>query len=113
MILLLGEFSCLESWRGRFSPKITATPHENHHETPHEELSLQMAALLSVFRGEMGRDELLAALGLKDRKNLREVYLKPALADGIIEMSRPDALQSKRQTYRLTEKGKALFQDGQ
>ncbi|CCO22602.1 Fic family protein [Maridesulfovibrio hydrothermalis] len=53
----------------------------------------------------MSRDELQTALGLKDRKSFRELYLKPALGEGLVEMTLPDKPNSRNQKYRLTEKG--------
>lgn len=37
----------------------------------------------------MSRDELMAALNLRDRKSFRERYLAPALVDALIEMTLP------------------------
>ena len=53
----------------------------------------------------MGREALQAALGLSDHKSFRERYLKPALTDGLIEMTIPDKPNSRLQNYRLTAKG--------
>jgi Fic family protein len=66
----------------------------------------QVSELLAVFQGEMSREALQAALGLSDRKSFRERYLKPALADGLIEMTFPDKPNSSLQQYRLTDKGR-------
>jgi Fic family protein len=65
----------------------------------------QVEQLLRVLVGEMSRDELMAALNLRDRKSFRERYLAPALADGLIEMTRPATPKSPAQRYRLTEIG--------
>ena len=43
--------------------------------------------MLEVLSGGMSREDLQTALGLQDRKSFRERYLKPALAEGLIEMS--------------------------
>ncbi len=43
----------------------------------------------------MGRETLQSALGLSDRKSFRERYLKPAVADGLIEMTIPDKPNSR------------------
>ncbi|MDP2992315.1 MAG: Fic family protein [Deltaproteobacteria bacterium] len=52
------------------------------------------------------REELQSALGLQDRKSFRERYLKPALAEGLIEMTIPGKPNSRLQKYRLTDKGR-------
>lgn len=75
----------------------------------------QVGDLLAAIRGEMGREALQSALGLSDRKSFRERYLKPALADGLIEMIIPDKPNSRLQKYRLTDKGRqwlAQHRDG-
>jgi len=66
----------------------------------------QVGELLAAIEGDMGREALQSALGLSDRKSFRERYLKPALADGLIEMTIPDKPNSRLQKYRLTDKGR-------
>ena len=78
------------------------TPQEAPHVSP------QVRRLLSVLAGEMSRREVLHALGLRDRKSLRERYLMPALRDGYVEMTRPDAPNARNQKYRLTALGRQL-----
>lgn len=51
-------------------------------------------------------DIYATALGLSDRKSFRERYLKPALADSLVEMTIPDKLNSRLQKYRLTDKSR-------
>jgi hypothetical protein len=53
----------------------------------------------------MSREALQKALNLQDRKSFRERYLKPSLAEGLIEMTIPDKPNSSLQKYRLTDKG--------
>lgn len=65
----------------------------------------QVGELLLAMTGEMSREALQAALGLQDRKSFRERYLKPALDDGLIEMTLPGKPNSRLQKYRLTEQG--------
>lgn len=65
----------------------------------------QVGELLATLQGETDRETLQAALGLSDRKSFRERYLKSALADGLIEMTLPDKLNSRLQKYRLTDRG--------
>jgi hypothetical protein len=57
--------------------------------------------------GALGNAEIRGRLGLKDRTHLRERYLDPALAEGVIEPTLPDKPNSRLQKYRLTEKGRA------
>ncbi len=69
----------------------------------------QVGELLAVIEGEMGREALQSTLGLSDRKSFRERYLKPALADGLIEMTIADKPNSRLQKYRLTDKGRQVM----
>lgn len=69
----------------------------------------QVGRLLKAIRGEMGREALQSTLGLSDRKSFRERYLKPALADGLIEMTMPEKPTSSLQEYRLTDRGRQLL----
>lgn len=62
--------------------------------------------LLSAFAGEMTRQQLKAALGLKDDEHFRKAYLHPALEAGLIEMTIPGSPRSSRQKYRLTGQGR-------
>ncbi len=74
----------------------------------------QVGELLAAIRNEMGREALQSALHLSDRKSFRERYLKPALDDGLIEMTIPDKPNSRLQKYRLTDKGRQwLAQQGE
>lgn len=66
----------------------------------------QVGKLLAAIEGEMGREALQSVLGLSDRKSFRERYLKPALADGLIEMTMPGRPSSRLQKYRLTDMGR-------
>ena len=59
--------------------------------------------------GALGNAQIRSHLGLKDRAHLRERYVGPALAAGLIELSLPEKLTSRLQQYRLTPKGHALL----
>jgi len=65
--------------------------------------------LLSVLNGEMTRQQLKEALGLKDDEHFRKAYLLPALDAGLIEMTIPDKPRSSKQKYRLTAKGRQVM----
>ena len=78
------------------------TPQEAPQVTP------QVRRLLSTLVGEMSRREILHALGLSDRKSLRQRYLLPALQGGYLEMTRPGAPNARNQRYRLTPLGQRV-----
>ena len=50
----------------------------------------------------------METLSLRDRKHFKSVYLLPALALGVIEMTLPDKPRSSLQRYRLTSTGRAI-----
>jgi len=56
----------------------------------------------------MTRAKIQASLRLKSQANFRMLYLQPAPAEGLIEMTIPDKPNSRLQKYRLTTKGKLL-----
>jgi hypothetical protein len=59
------------------------------------------------MQGEIRRQDIQAALGLRHEDYFREAYLVPALNEGLIEMTIPDKPTSRLQKYRLTDKGRA------
>jgi hypothetical protein len=59
--------------------------------------------------GEMKRQEIQAALGLKHEDHFRGAYLVPAIKAGLIEMTIPDKPRSSKQRYRLTDKGQDVL----
>lgn len=72
------------------------------------QVSRQVSRLLDILRGEMSSRDLLAALGLRGRKWLRQAYLGPALTGGLIEMTRPQTPSARNLRYRLTPIGRRL-----
>ena len=62
--------------------------------------------LLLAISGDMSRQEVLTALGLRNLGNLRERYLKPCLHAGWIEMTIPEKPSSVNQRFRLTSAGR-------
>ncbi len=66
----------------------------------------QVNRLLAVLQGEMGREALMQALGLKDARHFRQAYLTPALDAGLVEMTQPHSPRSPTQKYRLTDRGR-------
>ena len=55
--------------------------------------------------------EIMEGLELKDRKNVLNLYLSPAIYDGFIRLLFPDSPRHPRQKYLLTVKGLALYDE--
>ncbi|MCY3660011.1 MAG: DUF4062 domain-containing protein [Caldilineaceae bacterium] len=70
--------------------------------------TLQVGNLIRCLDGERTRAEILQRLGLRDRSNLTKEYLRPAIAEGLVEMTIPDKPRSSKQRYRLTSSGREL-----
>ncbi|MBU0946515.1 MAG: Fic family protein [Proteobacteria bacterium] len=79
---------------------LTVAPQVTPQVTP------QVKRLLKILQGEMNREALQGVLSLHDRKSFRERYIKPALAEDLIEMTIPEKPNSPLQRYRLTDKGR-------
>ena len=86
-----------------FTPEATpeATPEVTPEVTPKATPEVHIARLVNVLVGEMSRQQLQAALGLKDSSSFRRAYLQPALRAGLIEMTITDKPTSALQRYRL------------
>lgn len=69
------------------------------------QVTTQVMRFLSLLQGEHLRTELMEMLALKHREHFRKDYLRPALDEGLIEMTMPDKPNSRFQKYRLSEKG--------
>jgi predicted HTH transcriptional regulator len=67
------------------------------------------AMLLEAFAGDATRTQLQNAAGMKDREHFRKEYLQPLLDDGLLEMTVPEKPRSSKQSYRLTETGRAVL----
>ncbi|MCK5130594.1 MAG: Fic family protein [Candidatus Sabulitectum sp.] len=59
----------------------------------------------------LGNKALLLKLQLKDRRRMRETYIKPAMALGYIEYTIPEKPHSRYQQYRLTVNGIQFVKD--
>ena len=62
--------------------------------------------LLRAMSGDVTRQHLQEALGLKHEDHFRNAYLQPALRAGLVEMTIPDKPRSRSQRYRLTPDGR-------
>ena len=76
-----------------------------------EYVTEQVKRLLAILKNQqLGSKAAMAALHLNHRPTFLYDYLKPALADELVEMTQPKAPKSPTQKYRLTQKGKNLLQ---
>ena len=64
-----------------------------------------------VGEKELSVSEIMAGLGLKDRKNVLNLYLNPTIAEGYLRLLYPQSPHHPRQKYLLTVKGLALYNE--
>ena len=64
--------------------------------------------LLPVMTGEMTREEICNALGLRTWQHIRKTYVDPCLDEGWIVMTNPKEPGSPKQRYRRTPAGRVL-----
>ena len=78
------------------------TPEDTPQDTPQDDRSSESLLEVLGFE-ELSANEIMEKMGLSDRKNFRNLYLKPCLERGLIEMTIPDKPTSKHQKYRVTK----------
>lgn len=64
-----------------------------------------------VGEKELSVKEIMDRLGLKDRKNILNLYLTPSMKEGYIRQLYPQSPHHPRQKYLLTVKGLALYNE--
>lgn len=122
--LLLGENNTLknrymmidppEDWKMPDSEQI---PHKYPTSTPQVQDKLHtnnpdiVKMVQAIGCQELTVKEMMEMLGLKDRKNVLNLYLNPAIADGYVRLLYPDKPHHPRQKYLLTVKGLALYNE--
>lgn len=122
--LLLGENNTLknrymmidlpEDWK---MPAGEQVPHKYPTSTPQVQDKLHtnnpdiVKMVQAIGCQELTVKEMMEMLGLKDRKNVLNLYLNPAIADGYVRLLYPDKPHHPRQKYLLTVKGLALYNE--
>jgi fido (protein-threonine AMPylation protein) len=122
--LLLGENNTLrnrymmidapEDWK---MPEGEQAPHKYPTSTPQvqDKLNTDNPNIISLVQvigeQELSVKEIMEGLGLKDRKNVLNLYLNPAIKNGYVRLLYPDSPRHPRQKYLLTVKGLALFNE--
>ena len=120
--LLLGENNTLknrymmidgpEEWK---MPESEQAPHKHPTSTPQVQDKLHtdnlniIKLVQIVGEQELSVKEIMEGMGLKDRKNVLNLYLNPAVSDGYIRLLFPQSPRHPRQKYLLTVKGLALY----
>jgi len=73
---------------------IHGTAHDTIHDTIHDTKFIAIGNLshrvVWIINNEMSRNELMAAMELKNRDNFQKTYIKPAVEDDLIELTLPD-----------------------
>jgi len=85
---------------------IDITPQVTLQDTPQD--TPQDQKLILILEDELSGDAIQEILGLSDREYFRKEHIKPAIEQGLIEMTIPDKPNSKNQKYRLTKTGKQM-----
>lgn len=62
-----------------------------------------------VGEKDLSVKEIMEGIGLKDRKNVLDLYLKPSISGGFVRMLHPQSPRHPRQKYLLTVKGLLLL----
>ena len=122
--LLLGENNTLknrymmidapEDWK---MPESELSPHKYPTSTlqVQDKLNTENPNIIRLVQviGEqkLSVKEIMEGIGLKDRKNVLNLYLNPAITDGYIRLLYPQSPRHPRQKYLLTVKGLALFNE--
>jgi ATP-dependent DNA helicase RecG len=87
------------------------------HDTPEvttevaPEVTTEVMNMLKVLKRDMTRNEIMAALGLKNEKHFRQHYQQAGIAAGLIEMTIPHKPKSSKQKYRITARGRKLLEN--
>jgi len=87
-----------------------ATTHDTMHDTTHVYKRIETLShrVVLVLDDQLSRSDIMSILDLRNRSHFAKEYLEPALSEGLIEMTIPDKPKSKKQKYRLTQKGFSL-----
>ena len=67
--------------------------------------------ILVVGEKELSARGIMDGLELRDRKNVLNLYLNPAITEGYVRLLYPQSPRHPRQRYLLTVKGLALYNE--
>ncbi len=89
------------------TPISTGQPRDKF--TTNNQLIIRLVKTMGA--GQYSINDMMASVGLKDRKNFVEYNLTPAITEGYIRMLYPDKPHHPRQKYLLTVKGLSLYKE--
>jgi hypothetical protein len=69
---------------------IHDTAHDTIHDTKFIAIGNLSHRVVWILNNEMSRNELMAAMELKNRDNFQKTYIKLAVEDDLIELTLPD-----------------------
>ena len=102
-----GDFFIVTLARQTVTPQVT----EQVTDQVADQVTDQVKKLLSTLKtGEKSGKKLIEELNLKHKPTFRMNYLKPAIEAGLIELTISEKPRSRFQKYRLTDKGKAIYE---
>ena len=77
----------------------------------HTENSNITKLILVVGEKELSARGIMDGVELRDRKNVLNLYLNPAITEGYVRLLYPQSPRHPRQRYLLTVKGLALYNE--
>ena len=104
--LLLGENNTLKLLPHKYPTSTLQVQDKLNTENPNIIRLVQV-----IGEQKLSVKEIMEGIGLKDRKNVLNLYLNPAITDGYIRLLYPQSPRHPRQKYLLTVKGLALFNE--
>ena len=106
-----------DEWSQQPNLDTPQAPHKHPTSTPQVQDKLHtdnpniIRMVQVVGEQELSVADIMVGIGLKDRKNVLNLYLNPAITDGYIRLLYPDKPRHPRQKYLLTVKGLALYNE--
>jgi ATP-dependent DNA helicase RecG len=96
--------------------KLVLQVYNKSWKSPYKELNVHHLAILVVQllclihqKGAVSTSEIIGDLDVKNRYELKTLFINPLFDEGVIELSIPDKPTSSKQGYRLSAKGENLF----
>ena len=99
---------CSEQVTNKHPTSTPQAPHKYRNKLHTDDPNI-LRIVQAVGAQELSVKEIMDGIGLKDRKNVLNLYLNPAITGGYIRLLYPDKPRHPRQKYLLTDKGIVLY----